>query len=185
MVAGQRFNRSGDTDFAEDRLRRRYTEDLANTVGNLINRVVVIIRRSFGGVLPDPVTEPRPELDDVQRAAGELPAVVDHQLERFDLRRAAAAVIEVAASTNQAIEATRPWDLARSDRPEDRARLAAICRDLVIVCRSVATELGPFIPDGAARLHAALGTGTTVGDPLPAFPRLPVAHDTPPVSGDY
>ena len=161
-------NRNGDTDFSDDRLQRRYTEDLANTIGNLINRLVVIIRRSFDGVVPDGAVS-LPELAAVRNAAAELPARIDHELDRFDLRRAAAAVVEVAASANQMIEATRPWELARSDDPADRDRLAAICRDLVAVCRTIATELAPFIPDGAARLAAALPPAE--GSLAPSFSR--------------
>lgn len=172
-------NRVGDTDFAVERLHRRYTEDLANTIGNLINRVVVITRRAFGGVLPEAGTGALPELDAVRRAAAELPTEVDHQLDRFDLRRATAAITQVAAIANQAVEQTRPWQLARSQNPADRNRLALICRELITVGRIVTTELGPFIPDGAARLNEALGTGVRIGDPVPAFPRLPVLSYTP------
>jgi methionyl-tRNA synthetase len=171
-------NRVGDTDFSEDRLRRRYTEDLTNTIGNLVNRVVVLTGRAFPGGIPE-VTTFLPELTGVRDASTGLPSIVDHQLDRFDLRRATAAVVEVAARANQAIESLRPWELTRSDRPADRDRLAAICRDLVGVCRVIAAELLPFLPDGTGRLAAALGNGNRVGDPVPAFPRLQLRDDTP------
>lgn len=161
-------NRVGDTDFSAERLQRRYTEDLANTIGNLVNRLAVIIQRSFGDVLPVG-TARVPQLDAVRDAAAELPAAVDRELERFDLRRATAAIVGVATGANQVVDATRPWHLARSEDAADRARLATICAELVTVCRAVATELAPFIPDGAARLHAALPIAE--GSVPPSFSR--------------
>ncbi|QGN32761.1 methionine--tRNA ligase [Microlunatus sp. Gsoil 973] len=171
-------NRVGDTDFSEERLRRRYIEDLANTIGNLVNRVVVITGRHF----PDGIgaaAGPVPELEAVRGLSAGLPSVVDDELDRFDLRRATGAIVDVAAAANQAIEAIRPWELARSERAADRERLATSCRQLVDACRTIATELAPFIPDGATRLGTALGSGDLVGEPIPAFPRLPVSDDTP------
>jgi methionyl-tRNA synthetase len=177
-------NRIGDTDFSVDRLRRRYTEDLANTVGNLVNRVSVITDRAFGGVLP-PQTAGDPELASLRAAADRLPGTVDEHLEQFDLRRATAAIITVAALANQAVETIRPWQLARSSQPADRDRLAAVCAELLGVCRTIAAELAPFIPDGAARLSATL-TPTAEGSQNPqysrrvAFPPLqaPTTHRT-------
>ena len=177
-------NRIGDTDFSTDRLRRRYTEDLVNTVGNLVNRVSVITHRAFGGVLP-PHTAGDPELAGLRAAADRLPATVDDHLEQFDLRRATAAIVAVAALANQAVEAIRPWQLARSTKPADRDRLAAVCAGLIGVCRTIADELAPFIPDGAARLSAALAP-TAEGSQNPqysqrvAFPPLqaPTTHRT-------
>jgi methionyl-tRNA synthetase len=169
-------NQVGDTDFSEQRLRHRYHQDLANTIGNLTNRVISLARRSFGETLPDQRRDSVPELDQVSRLAADLPSTVDQQLGRFDLRRATAAITQVATAGNQAVEATRPWLLAKDAAAGDsdaRLALAVVITDLIEVCRILAGELSPFVPGGAERLAAALGSGSSLGRPLPAFPQLP------------
>ncbi len=67
-------------------------------------------------------------------------------------------------AANRSIEAERPWE-----RPE---RLDTVLAGLVHACRTLAYEVQPFLPAGAARLLDQLGTGDRVGTPRPAFPRL-------------
>jgi methionyl-tRNA synthetase len=160
-------NRVGDTEFTVDRLRDRYHQDLANTIGNLVNRTVSLTHRGLGGVLPDhdqqtPVAD---ELVAAIRAAEELPGRIDGALDQFDHRQAAGLITRTAAAANAAIESVAPWRLTGRS-------LAATLSGLITICRTIATELSPFVPDGAARLATALGTGARVGDPVPAFRRL-------------
>jgi len=149
----------GDTDFTEDRLRARYHQDLANVVGNLVHRTVSLVHRYREGVVPG---QSRPE-------DTALPAAVDRALADFDFPAATGAILGAAAAANRLIEAERPWELARRGRGDD---LDAVLTALVRTCRGLAHELAPFLPDGAARLSAQLGTGPLVAAPQPVFPRL-------------
>lgn len=172
----------GDTDFTEDRLRDRYSEDLANTIGNLVNRTVSLVHRGLGGELIIAAdrrpTDPR--LRRTLELCEELPGRIDAALTAFDHRRAAAAIVGVAAAANAAIEATRPWRFVRSAADGDDTaaqQLTAILSPLSTVCRTVATELTPFVPDGAQRLLAVLGgdepTAAQPAAPLRAGPAVP------------
>ncbi|TDD66441.1 methionine--tRNA ligase [Jiangella aurantiaca] len=157
--------RTGDTDFTEERLVARHDLELANGLGNLVQRTLTLVHRLDDGVVgaPDPGAE-------LVAAAGALPAAVDRALDGFDLRAATAALVAVVDLANRTIEADRPWERDRRRRPG----AAVVLAGLVHACRVVAAELEPFLPGGAARLRAQLGAvgDTRVRRPEPAFERL-------------
>jgi len=142
----------GDTDFTVERLVRRADQDLANGLGNLVNRTLSLVHRRLGGE----VTGTGFDL------VAELPERIDRAVADFDLRAATGALREAVDVANRYIEAERPWE--RHD-PE-------VLATLVRAGRLIAGELGPFLPAGAERLGTQLGTGAVVGAPRPAFPRL-------------
>ncbi|MFG6197176.1 methionine--tRNA ligase [Nonomuraea sp. JJY05] len=143
--------RVGDADFTEERLVARADEDLANGLGNLVNRVVTMVHRFLDGHVPP---------------AGEELAVlpVDEALEAFDFRRAATAVWALVEEANRYVERTQPW---RQPRPGQEAVLGT----LVHACRTLAVQLEPFLPTAAARVAAAVA-GERLPRPEPLFRRL-------------
>ena len=78
-----------------------------------------------------------------------------------------AAVWEVVEEGNRTVSRERPWELRGDDR-----RLHDVLATLVGACRTVATEIGPFLPDASVRLRERLGEGAHVGHGPPVFPRL-------------
>ncbi|SDS97021.1 methionine--tRNA ligase [Jiangella sp. DSM 45060] len=150
--------RTGDTDFTEDRLVARHDLELANGLGNLVQRTLTLVQRRTGGAVGPPAPG---ALTD---AAGALPVAVDRALDGFDLRAATAALVAVVDLANRTIEAERPW--------ERRPGADAVLATLVHACRVVAAELEPFLPGGAARLRAQLSDGERVEPPEPSFRRL-------------
>jgi methionyl-tRNA synthetase len=142
----------GDTDFTVDRLVRRHDQDLANGVGNLVNRTLTLIARY------------RPEGVPATRLASEVPGRIDRALAGFDFRGALEALWSVVDDGNRLVERERPWELARDDERLDEILAALLAR-----CLLVATELGPFLPDGSARLLAQLRAEAPVE---PVFRRL-------------
>ncbi|HEX8627808.1 MAG TPA: methionine--tRNA ligase, partial [Catenuloplanes sp.] len=151
--------RVGDTDFTEQRLLTRYHQDLANGLGNLVNRTVSLVHRYRSGAL----VEPDAPAGDCARLASlgtALPARIDDALAAFDFRSATDAIWTVVSAGNRLVEAERPWALAKLRLAGDAAageRLDALLSTLVGCCREVARELAPFLPAGAARLAAQLG----------------------------
>ena len=135
----------GDTDFTERRLIDRADRDLANGVGNLVNRTLSLARRH-----------------DVALAAVEsdLGGRVDAALARADFRAATDAVWAEVDRGNRLIEERQPW---KSADP------APVLAELLGRCQVLADELRPFIPSGAERLREQLRRG---GPPRPVFPRL-------------
>ncbi|MFI1996979.1 methionine--tRNA ligase [Actinoplanes sp. NPDC020271] len=155
----------GDTDFTEQRLLTRYHQDLANGLGNLVNRVVTLVHKFRGGAVPD-----RPATGEPADRCARLPSTIDRALGVFDFRAATDAIGAVVAAANRFVESERPWEQARREQAGDR--LDEVLATLVAACRGLARELTPFVPAGAARLTAQLGTGPTVAAPEPVFRRL-------------
>ena len=138
--------RVGDADFTVDRLVARSNEELANGLGNLVNRVVTMVHRFRAGVVP--ATADAGPLATVCAAA---PGAVDAALSDFDFRAATAAVWAIVDEANRCIDAVRPWELAKGGR---ESALDGVLGSLVVAGRVVAAELAPFLPDLAARVGA-------------------------------
>ena len=149
-----------DVDFTEARLVTRADRELAHGLGNLVHRTVALVHRHGGRVDGQPGGASA-------AAAAALPDRVDAALARFDVRAAAAAVWAVVEEGNRTVSRERPWELSGDDR-----RLRDVLATVVYACRAVATEIGPFLPDAAARLRERLGDGADVGRGDPIFPRL-------------
>jgi methionyl-tRNA synthetase len=162
--------RAGDADFTEERLVERANADLANGFGNLAGRVATLVHRRLGGSLPQRTRADDPGDRRLLDAARRLPDEIDDAIDRFDLRRASGALVELVAEANRHLDAVQPWRLS-GDRLE--AALAA----LIETCRTVGVELGPFLPTLAAGLLERFG-GRTGGDvsaePGPLFARIAI-----------
>jgi methionyl-tRNA synthetase len=144
----------------------RADDELANGLGNLVNRVVAMIAKYRGGRVPgpQPVAAGGEALDAAIRQAGGLIAAA---LEDFDFRRATAAVWAIADEANRFINRVRPWELARAERDgSDNQRLDAVLGALFEACSALGRELAPFLPDAAERI---------TGQCTPRDGRLPAA----------
>jgi methionyl-tRNA synthetase len=150
--------RVGEADFTEDRLVETANRDLANGIGNLVQRVVGLNGRATNGFWRQPGTEfgrhlsPKPSV---------LRARVDAAIEAFDLRAATGAIVAEIDAVNRTIEETKPWQLAGDER-------AAVLGVLHAATRAIVDELTPFVPDLAARASQRLA-GT---QDAPVFARL-------------
>ncbi len=181
-----------DGNFTEERLVARYNQDLANDLGNLLNRTVSMIARYREGVVPAPG---RPLLSDltIREIAAGLPDAVGAALDAFDFRVALAALWELVTRANGYIEVTAPWALAKAARGGDAdagGRLDTVLYTLAESLRLLAHHLAPFLPHAAGRMAAQLGLpadavwraggaawgslppGTRVAAPAPIFPRI-------------
>src|SRR5438874_2331267 len=137
-----------DADFAEERLIERYNADLANNVGNLLNRTLNMVHRYCEGSLRKP------------RESWKLPAVVmDGYKQLVDGYTAATVagrpeiVIErslyLASVFNGFIEAQSPWNLAKSPKQEDREFLEDLLYDCAESLRILAMLFSPVLPKAA------------------------------------
>jgi methionyl-tRNA synthetase len=190
--------RVGDTDFTVDKLVARANEDLANGVGNLVNRVVSLVHSYRNGVVR-PCAPPEgtsrwlaavasvdrrdapdwpADAADVRATLAATPDAVAAALANFDIRAAASAVFGIVEHANRYVEAAAPWQLAKAERAGDAAagvRLDLVLGALVGACQVLASELWPFVPDLAARVAAACDDfGGALPKPRPVFPRIEV-----------
>ncbi len=114
--------RAGDTDYTVERLVARVNEDLANNVGNLVNRTVSMVQRYRHGVIPGLAAD-HPAADDLRAARFDAAPAIDWALAEFGFRRAAEAVLRIGHEGNRFIEAVHPWYWPR---PNATTMLAAV-----------------------------------------------------------
>jgi methionyl-tRNA synthetase len=167
--------RVGDADFTVARLVARADDELANGLGNLVNRVVAMISRYRDGQLqPGPGHLAAPGGDRLAAACRQAGDAVGAALENFDFRQATGAVWSIVDEANGFVNRTRPWELARTGPGGDPQRLDAVLAQLLGACCVLGRELTPFLPGTAARVSAQCTPG---GDgrlpvPRPVFRRL-------------
>jgi methionyl-tRNA synthetase len=140
---------NGDGDLSLERFDDRYVADLANNVGNLVNRTLSMIERYRSGVVPK---SGRTSLDQsIATAVVRYRAAMDANL----LHHGAAAAIELASAANGYIEERAPWSQAKdAGRATDLDEtLGALARGLA----AVSTMLSPFLPERMSESIRRLG----------------------------
>lgn len=133
-----------DGSISYETIIERYNSDLANTLGNLVNRTVAMINKYFDGVLP--VNNCAEELDESFKAdiLAALPAM-EKAFDDFRIADAVETVINSAKRSNKYIDETAPWALAKDEANKDR--LSTVLYNLTEAIRIIAVELSPFMPD--------------------------------------
>jgi methionyl-tRNA synthetase len=139
-----------DGDFSWERFEERYNVDLANNLGNLVNRLAVMIEKYREGRLPATA-------GDSGRLAGVADAVVGRYRAAMDacaLHEGAFAAFGLVDSANEYIAETEPWTLARQGQHE---RLTQVLADVVEAVRIAAVLLLPVMPGSCAEILRRMG----------------------------
>lgn len=146
----RRCRTSADSDVPTDTLGEAYDRDLADRLGNLVQRTATLAAKLSGSEQPR-VPAPRitPEVSELRAIAERLAARVDAALHAFLPDDAAVAIVDLLDAGNRYLEVVAPWRLARTDRAAAFASLYAPLE----VARFAAGELEPFVP-GVARIIA-------------------------------
>ena len=165
----------------------RYNSDLANTLGNLVNRSIAMANKYFGGKLTRP--DGADEIDaDLIACAADTVAKYERLMDDYRNADAADAVMALAKRCNKYIDETAPWVLAKNE--EDRPRLNAVLYNLIESIRVLSVLLRPMMPatcdeiirqlnmsDEATSLESVKGTfglfdEVQVGQASPLFSRI-------------
>jgi methionyl-tRNA synthetase len=149
-----------DANFSEEALVGRLNADLANNLGNLLQRALGMVGRYLDGGIP-PVAEAATEGDrELQRAAETLHGRVAAAMEGFAFHKALEAIWELLDAANRYIDGQKPWELAKRDGPALARVLGFTCEAL----RLVGLHLSPFMPPTAEKIWARLGIAGSVAD---------------------
>jgi methionyl-tRNA synthetase len=153
------FDRDGEV--TAESLVRRYNAELANDLGNLLNRTVSMSARYLERTLP-PIRAADAAADlELQRAAAAAVQAYHAAMGRFHLDEALGAVMDLTSAANGYAESQAPW--ARN-KEGDHARVGAILAAMAEVCRILGHLMAPFTPAAAAELHAQLGVAVPYDD---------------------
>ncbi|HZR20370.1 MAG TPA: methionine--tRNA ligase [Verrucomicrobiae bacterium] len=168
-----------DGNWTDAGFRGRYAAELANGLGNLVNRSLSMLKRYRNGVVPKRSDELAP---DAERVVSETRVL----LEQHRLQPALQSIWSLVTRANQYVDHTAPFKLAKD--PAQAERLDQVLYNLAEVCRLLAVLLWPFLPETAGKIYAQLGLGAApdnfelarwgglpaghnLGTPAPLFPR--------------
>jgi methionyl-tRNA synthetase len=143
-----------DADVTSEGFVRRYNADLANDLGNLVNRTVSMSARYTDGALP-PVSFARAPADAELRATAERSIASYHDaMRRLQFDEALATTMEITRAANGYAESQAPWNL---NRQGDAERVGQVLSVMAEACRLLGHLIAPFAPSAAARLADQLG----------------------------
>jgi methionyl-tRNA synthetase len=171
-----------DGNWTDAGFKSRYQAELANGLGNLVNRSLSMLKRYRNGVVPARHDELAP---DAMKAIAETRAL----LEQNDLQSALQTIWQLITRANQYVDQTAPFKLAKD--PAQSKRLEEVLYNLAETCRVLGVLLWPFIPGTATKIYSQLNlTGTpekfsaskwgglqaghAIGEPAALFPRKDV-----------
>lgn len=153
----RRCRTRADSDVPRDSLGDAYDSDLADRLGNLVQRTITLVaklsRTDECDLSRVPAPRETPELATLRATAETVPARVDAALDAFLPDDAAAAIVELLDAANRYLEQVAPWKLARTD---PIGALAALYAPLE-AARFAAGELLPFVPDVSRTIAERLG----------------------------
>ena len=147
----------------------RMNSDLANTLGNLVNRTVSMANKYFGGVVADKgVAE---EVDaDLKAIVENTPKAVDARMDDLRVADAMTEIFNLFKRCNKYIDETMPWALAKDETKKDR--LETVLNNLIESIKVGAELLAPYMPETAEKILAQLGDGKVTEKPEILFARL-------------
>ena len=185
-----------DTNVTFDGFVRRYNADLANDLGNLVNRTISMANRYLDGRLPAVADATQPADLEIRGTAERVVAAYHVAMTEHHLADALAAMMELVGATNGYAEGQAPWALNKAG---DSERLGQVLAVMAEACRIIGHLLAPVAPDAARRLEEQLGAPPSYdergaggpgldallawgggpsdwhsGSPTPLFPRIEV-----------
>ncbi len=145
-----------DGDFSRELFLARYSSDLANDLGNLVNRVLNMTGRFAGGAVP-----PAGTLGEEDQSLRRLWETTGRdylaQFEGFQFHSGLERLFAFISAINGFIEKRAPWKLAKSSAPADRALLDTSLAVMAEALRLAATALRPVMPAASEKINGVLG----------------------------
>ena len=164
---------AADGSITYETMIERYNSDLANTIGNLVNRTVAMQNKYFDGVVQAPDC-PGEFDEDLKALALRTLGDVDKYISEYKMSDSVACVLTLARRLNKYIDETMPWALAKDEA--QRARLGTVLYNLLEGIRFLAVLLTPYMPDTASAIFEQLGPDVRDCDSLSTFGNLKVGE---------
>ena len=176
---------ASDGSITYETIIERYNSDLANTLGNLVNRTIAMTNKYFGGVIQAP--SKADDIDaELSATAVETVKKVEELLATYRVSDALEAIFNLAKRSNKYIDETMPWALAKDESQKER--LGTVLYNLLEAIRFISVLISPFMPETAVKIReqmncsidsyesldtfGALESGKNVGAATPLFGRI-------------
>ena len=176
---------TSDGSITYETMIERFNSDLANTLGNLVNRTIAMTNKYFGGVIQAP-SEAEDVDGELKDTAINTVKKVDELLSTYRVSDALEAIFSLAKRSNKYIDETMPWALAKDESKNER--LGTVLYNLLESIRFISVLISPFMPETAEKImqqmncsvnsydslssFGALEAGTSVGEAKPLFGRI-------------
>jgi methionyl-tRNA synthetase len=177
-----------DGNFSHEGFIHRVNSDLANDLGNLVQRTLTMIQNYFGGTIPD-MDAPESADKELEESFSEVfPRFIEH-FEEYAINRALEEVWGYINMVNRYLASSEPWQLAKEE--EQRGRLARVLHTAAAAIRTIAAMIYPVMPGSAEKIWSLLGEtarledfsyadlhfsamekGRAMKKPSPLFPRV-------------
>ena len=171
---------ANDGTITYDLVIERINSDLANVLGNLVNRTIAMVNKYFDGV----VTNKKVSTDfdeDLIRMINEVDQKVEKKMDSLEVGSALDEIFELLRRSNKYIDETTPWTLAKEENKKDE--LETVLYNLLESIRVSAVNLESFLPETSEKIFAQLqidnknnkyedGLEYQVGTPEPLFQRI-------------
>ena len=168
-----------DGNWTDAGFKSRYSAELANGLGNLVNRSLSMLKRYRNGIVPA-------QSDELAAFAAKAVDETHALLKQNQLQAALQSIWSLVTRANQYVDQTAPFKLAKD--PAQARRLDEVLYNLAEACRVLAVLLWPFLPGTAVKIYAQLGlkespdkfseaswgklkASHAIGEPAPLFPR--------------
>lgn len=176
---------NSDGSITYESLIEKYNSDLANTLGNLVNRSVAMAKKYFGGEIISPSDSEEVD-NDLMTKAVEMPLLIAKYMDEYRMADTMDAIMSLARRANKYIDETAPWVLAKDE--SKKARLGTVLYNLLETIRFLGVVLAPFMPETSQKILDEIGAekrdldslesfggleaGKYVGEPVPLFARI-------------
>lgn len=176
---------NSDGSITYEALVERYNSDLANTLGNLVNRTVAMSKKYFNGEIMPPAEQEAVD-HELKNMAEELPGKIEALMDEYRMADTMDAIMSLARRANKYIDETSPWVLAKDS--EKASRLGTVLYNLLETIRFIGVALAPFLPETSEKILNEIGTdsrsleslehfggleaGRQVGEAVPLFARI-------------
>jgi methionyl-tRNA synthetase len=167
LLSGMPF--ANDGLISHDLIIEKINSDLANTVGNLVNRTISMANKYFDGTIKNDKF-----IEDIDRELIDLSIetykIVDEKMNTLHISEALDSIIFLARRCNKYIDETAPWTLAKEEINNNR--LGTVIYNLLESIRYIAVLLQPFMPDTSEKIFNQLNTNEKSLDSLKKFGKL-------------
>lgn len=166
---------ANDGNITYDMIISRFNSELANVLGNLVNRTVAMNNKYFGGVIQAPVAG-EPIDEELKAVAAETVKNVQAKMDEYRVAEALDEIWNLLRRSNKYIDETTPWSLAKDEA--NSARLGTVLYNLLEAIRISAVLLMPFMPETAEKIAAQLNTNVLDFDSVLSFGALKAGEKT-------
>jgi methionyl-tRNA synthetase len=153
LLAGTPFDQDGD--FSREELLRKVNAELANNLGNLLNRTLTLVEKNCGGIVPN--SEPDHDLREI---ANTVHVKVDEHMSRLEFAKALDAIFAVVDQTNKYINDEKPWTLFKEGKQAEGEKVLFTALEIL---RRAAMSLYPFTPKLSQQMWHQLGYDDDIG----------------------